>query len=432
MTNDDHQQESGWHSFRKDADKGREPKLIPGQLGRRMLSMEALAERIEAQFIEEYRDSARLSEASTATKRIKLILETTDYVLSVESAQLPPEDKADLIAKVYSRLFGYGPLDALFLNENITTISLEGVDKASARYGHGELISLGPIFQDEQELTRVIGRLLADAGAELREDQPYVETGLVISERPVCVNLIMPPVAFGINVDIRVHPSAPPALENLIAHGFLTDTAAQMLQMFIKSPHGLVIVGDTESGKTTLLSALLRYLPYSEQAIAIERAGELRLPEGVDRLTVQWPVGEQLGISFGEQINAALEKKPSVLILDEVRADEPQSIAPLLQSPDAPRLIWSFRGPADSKRLRNALSMLARRSDASQGEAMVSAMYEWLPFVITVRRSQGNIRLYSIAEWQFTASDYPDYVTLFEFIDGELKPTDKPVQRALI
>ena len=97
----------------------------------------------------------------------------------------------------------------------------------------------------------------------------------------------------------------------------------------------------------------------------------------------------------------------------------------MLDEPDAPRQIWSFRGPFDSKRLRNALGMLARRADVGQGEALVNAMYERLPFVVTVWRVRGQIRLYSIGEWQFKASDYPDFVLIMRTVDGQLRLTGK-------
>src|SRR5262249_34619251 len=123
---------------RLDADKGREPQLIPTQMGRRLISLEALSEKIETAFIEEYGDdSPELLEADTSAKRLKLLLGTAEYVLSVESAQLSQDEKAELLRLVHSNLFSYGPLDTLFIDDRVTTISLDGADKAFVRYGNG-------------------------------------------------------------------------------------------------------------------------------------------------------------------------------------------------------------------------------------------------------------------------------------------------------
>jgi Flp pilus assembly CpaF family ATPase len=411
---------------RKDADKGREPELVSGQAGRRLYSLNALAERIAAAFVEEFgTDSEVLREADTPTKRLKLLLGTVDYVVAVESIALAPAEKADVINRAYSALFGYGPLDKLFLDPRLTTIVLEGADQASVRYGHGELESLGPVFQSADEYRRVIGRILREAGAELREDQPFIEAGFMAGDRPACINLVAPPLTIQLTADIRVHGVTLPTLDELVGSGFMTEQARHLLEAIMKSPHGLLVVAETESGKTTLLSVLAQLLPNPAQTVAVERAGELRLPSGVQQLTARWPVGEEPGISFGEQIGQALALNPACLLLDEVRSDEPLTIAPLLEQAGAPRLIWSFRGAIFAKRLQSALSMLARRADFGQGEEFVRALYQRLPFVVTINRVGGQLRLWSIAEWQFRHSpDYPTYTTLMQVSEGQLRVTD--------
>ncbi len=423
--------ESPMRRPRLDADKGREPHLVPAQLGSRWISLAALAEQIEVAFREEHdENSPALVEADTPSKRLKLVLETADYILSVESAQLSQQEKADLITRVYSNVFSYGPLDTLFLDDRVTTISLEGVDKAAVRYEHGDLTPLGPLFQDADHFRRVVKRLLFDAGAELRENQPYIEFGLRVSERAVSVNLVAPPVAFQLTADIRVHPKSLPDWDDLITSGFMTEQAAQLLKALAVSNHGVLIVGEPESGKTTFLSLFASAIP--TRMIAVERAGELQLPAGAEHFVVKWPVGDQPGFSFGEQITRALESKPACLLLDEVRADEPQSIAPLLELADAPRQIWSFRGAIFAKRLQNALGMLARRADVGQGETLVRALYERLPFVVSVNRVNNALRLWSIGEWQFKHSaDYPTYTPLMQVEEGQLKLMDEHPSRSL-
>ncbi len=410
---------------RRDPDKGREPQFVAAQMGARWISLNALAERVEAAFIEEHADhSSALQEADTRAKRLQLVLSTLDYVVASESVQMSSAEKADLVSRVYSAIFGYGPLDALLGDERITTISLEGVDAASVRYAHGQLQALGPIFQSEDQFRRVLRRLLLDANAELRDDQPYIEAGLTAAERPICVNLIAPPVTFQLTADIRLHPKRLPTLSDLVAQDILTEPAAAVLEALMRSPHGVIVVGESESGKTALLNVLATLLPIPEQALAVERAGEMRLPSAMKRLVVRWPVGAAPGVTFGEQIQAALREKPQVLLLDEVRADEPETIAPLLMEADAPRLIWSFRGAIFAKRLQNALGMLARRADSSGGERLVNALHERLPYVVTLSRGGERLRVAGIGEWQFKHSaDYPTYTLLMATEDGQLRFT---------
>lgn len=401
---------------RKAADEGREPKLLAGRMGTRMYSVAAIVEQVVTRFNDEHgEESTAYREARTRTERLRLLRDTVDYVLAVESIQISNEQRAELMRRAYSELYGYGPLDRLFQDESITTITLEGADKAAVRHEHGELSSMDPIFEDYQHFLQIMRRLANHAGAELSIDQPFIEAGLIVDGRPVAVNLAGPPVAMQIAADIRVHPRHLPSLDDLVASDFLTSEARIVLEALAKSPHGFVIVGDTESGKTTLLSVLAHQLLHPERAIAVERAGELRLPENMQRLRTVWPFGEQEGVSFGAQIGAALSRQPECILLDEVRADEPQAIAPLLQEGEGPRQIWVFRGPSDAKRLQSALGMLARRAEMGQSEALVQALYRRLPFMVIVKRSGGRIELRSIAEWQFPpGQEYPNYAALME------------------
>ncbi len=404
----------------------RELRLVAGRSGTRMYSIAALRERIEEAFASEYPDgSPALLEADTSAKRIRLLLDVADYVLAVESVVISADEKARLIEQIYADLFGYGPLDALFLNERITTIAVLGANHIAVRYGHGELITLDPVFEDEAHLRRVLMRLLTDARAAWNEEIPIVETGLVIGERPVGISIVTPPISTFINADIRVHPQRAPSLDDLVADGWMIEETADFLRRLVASKYGFVIVGDIETGKTTLLNALLPLLPNHERTILVERAGELRPPAGMKRLTVQWGWDDQLPVTFGEQISAALAAQPDCLILDEVRADEPTTIAPLLEQENAPRQIWTVRGVPDAKRLQSAMGMLARRSAVGKGERLVHALYDRLPFVITVARIQEHLRVFSVAEWQSRAdSDYPDYVMLRRYQDGAARATD--------
>jgi type IV secretory pathway ATPase VirB11/archaellum biosynthesis ATPase len=325
-----------------------------------------------------------------------------------------PDEIVDLTRQAFAELFTYGPLDALFADPNVTTITLEGIDKTAVRYGHGELVRLPPIFEDDHQLRRVIGRLLKDAGAEIRPDTPYIETGLTVEGRPVSVNLVLPPATLYITADIRVHPTALPTLDSLVD----SEQARTLLRAIAQSPHGFVVVGESESGKTTLLSMLIA-LSGQQGIISVERAGELRLLDGAKQLKVQYAVGEpgqegaQDAISFGGQIARALEESPGCIILDEVRSDEPEAILPLLMIEPPPRQCWAFRGQADSKRLSAALGMVARRGNPGNSEALVRALYARLPFIIAVRRRKERLQLHSISEWQYPpGAEYPDYMEL--------------------
>jgi hypothetical protein len=162
----------------------------------------------------------------------------------------------------------------------------------------------------------------------------------------------------------------------------------QKLQAIVASGHGLMIVGDVGTGKTTLLEALLEVLPSS--VIVVERAHELRIPDAMSHLA---------STDFAAQIETAVEKSPDWLVLDEVRFDEAQAMWHALTT--IRHCLWVFRGATDPLRLRAAFSMSVRRAvPGIEQELIHSALLDRLPFVALMARRDQKLTLLSINEWQ--------------------------------
>lgn len=413
----------------------RTPELLPSLPGR-VVSVAGVVERIVEEFHIEHGDyeTNAVQEATTESARRALVRDVAQYIFGVESLRLSPAQQARIIGQAYSELFGFGPLDALFADEQINTISLDGSQRLSVRRKPGgDLEAHEPIFDDERHLFKMLQRLLRHANATLDSESPVVETGITVGQRRICLNVALPPYAPEISADIRLHPAQPPTLEQLAERGFLSDEALTLVQAIVQSEHGFVIVGDVEAGKTTLFSALAARLPGPEGLLSVERAGELSLPEGAQRLVVQWKTSQQEQITFGQRIEQAVEQQPQTLVLDEVRSDEPEAIAPLLHEDSNMRQIWLFRGSSVLKRTQSALTMLARRANPGQSEALVQQMQRRMPFLLVVRRRNGYLQLTDIAEWQRLQADttHLSLVPLLELGEEGSERTGKTPQRGL-
>lgn len=417
-----------FHDLEKNADKGREPEFLSTHRGRQ-ISINALIERIISQFIAEHgeRESTEAQQAVTEVERIKLVKESAEYVIAVESITITNAEKADIIRRVYAEMFSYGMLSNLFNDPTITTITLEGSESVAIRHAHGELTNHTPLFDDETHFKRIIRRLLEDAGIQAGLDAPIIETGLTTNGRRISLNIIQPPASILTTVDLRLHPQTAPTLDDLADSWAIPPDVVTLLKQIARSPHGVIIVGESESGKTSLLNALIPHA--NGQIVTVERSGEMDLPDTITRLRVQWEAWDS---GFDTLIEQAIEQQPDLIVLDEVRADEAVSIAPLLTEPDIPRLMWTFRGATDNKRLAVSLGMLARRASLAHGEEIVKALYDRLPFVITVRRRKERLQVMSIAEWQFQdGQEYPDYIELMgQGWDG-IEATGKAPKRSI-
>ncbi|MGB7338169.1 MAG: ATPase, T2SS/T4P/T4SS family [Phototrophicaceae bacterium] len=409
------------------------PEFLASKTGR-SVSFFGLVERIVAEFELEHGqgESEAIKASTNDVERRQLLRDVADYIFGIESVHLSPHEQARIMAMANAEIFGYGPLDPFFADETVSTISLEGSRKIGLRYAPAqELQTLDPIFDDTPHMRRIIQRLLRDAGADLDADVPIIETGLIIQGRRVAVSVAKPPFVSQLSVDIRVHPTQAPTFDTWIEAGILNEKTRDLLIAIAQSEHGFIVVGDTESGKTTLVSMMLQAIQ-ADNLVSVERASELRLPDGAERLSTQWAIDLQSEITFGEQIQAAIAKNTQIIVIDEIRADEPHSIAPLLINDNLPRQIWSFRGASEAKRLTSALGMLARMADGTQPEYMVQQLYKRLPFVIIIKRRKEKLQIREIAEWQFSDGEgYADFVSLMRVEWDECNVTGKKPQHIL-
>lgn len=389
-------------------ESGRTPQFIPGS---RPISLAALRERIEEEFIAETATRTDiLLDANTEPTRRDLIREVADYVLAVEGINMARADRLALLDRLYADLFSLGPLDSFLNDETITELTIDGPERVHLRRGAGDMAAADVRFDDGVHLERTVRRVLLTVSAELSERDPFIEVGTILHGRPARLTVAAPPASPLLHVEVRLHPQERATMATCITSGLLDEEAATLLQRLIADGHGLMIAGDVGTGKTTLLEALLPALP--SRSICVERSAELRVPEGIERLVAVPPAPGHAPIEFADQISAALDKRPTWLVIDEIRFDEARAMWQTLTAEQGPRCLFALRGATDPMRLRAAFSMSVRRAQPGiEQEFIHSALLDRLPFVALMARRSQQLQLLSISQWQ-RDEQQPDTLTL--------------------
>jgi type IV secretory pathway ATPase VirB11/archaellum biosynthesis ATPase len=387
--------------------------IRPGRGGRPSYSVDALRETVERQFHAETADRADiLHELDTEDKRRALLREIMEYVAALESISLTPHDQAALLDKAYRNLFGFGPLDTYLADDTVTEITINGPRRIHVRHHMGDLTRIDAAFDDRDQLASILARVLAPAGIAL-DEEPFLETGLQLADRPARLTLVGPPINPQYNLELRLHPRHPHTLAALHTRFHaVPPQAADLLRAILGAGHGLLIVGTAGMGKTTLAGALAHHLPADQAVSAVERAREMHLPDHITRRAVIPPGADDPGADFATQIAAALNDAPAWLLLDEMRGDESAAAWDALTRANAPRYLWTFRGSSMTKRLYSALSVVFRKHHPALPQIDIDrALAHHLPFVAALKRVDGAPRLHLIAEWVL-ADQGADYVPL--------------------
>jgi type IV secretion system protein VirB11 len=109
----------------------------------------------------------------------------------------------------------------------------------------------------------------------------------------------------------------------LVAH-LQSRRLADFLELAVRERRNIAVVGETGSGKTTLMKTLCQSIPTAERLITIEDVRELQLPRHPNRVHLLYSKGEQgvAEVTPSDLISASMRMKPDRVLLAELRGAE--------------------------------------------------------------------------------------------------------------
>jgi pilus assembly protein CpaF len=238
-----------------------------------------------------------------------------------EKVVIPRSDKEKLLTKLIDESVGFGPLEALLNDADITEILINGHDEVYIeKKGRLELTNMK--FRDEAHVRHIIDRVVAPLGRRIDESSPMVDARLHDGSR---VNAVIPPVSLkGTLVSIRKFRKDPLTMEELIKLESLNEEMSAFLQAIVTAKMNIIISGGTGSGKTTLLNGVARSIPFNERVITIEDSAELRLnrPNVVGMEARPANIEGSGEITIRQLVKNSLRMRPDRIIVGEVRGPE--------------------------------------------------------------------------------------------------------------
>jgi pilus assembly protein CpaF len=247
--------------------------------------------------------------------------EQLQAALAAERAPLSAADKAQLIQDVSDDILGYGPIDRLLKDEEVTEVMVNGPDSVYIEKG-GRLEKTSASFVDETHLRRIIDKIVSQVGRRIDEAQPMVDARLPDGSR---VNAVIHPLAIGGPfLTIRKFSKDPYQIDDLIRFGTLNAHAARFIQACVVGRLNIIVSGGTGTGKTTTLNVLSSFIPTDERIVTIEDAKELQLHQDhVLALEARPPNIEGRGmVTIRDLVKNALRMRPDRVVVGECRAGE--------------------------------------------------------------------------------------------------------------
>ena len=244
-----------------------------------------------------------------------------NQVLEDEKLFYNHSTRSQMLEWVIADIIGYGPIEPLLKDSEITEIMVNGCDEVFVvRFGLIEPTSVK--FENNAHLMRVIDRIVSPIGRRVDETSPMVDARLPNGYR---VNATIPPLSLdGPILTVRKFATRPFTVQSLVANGTLTIALVNFLKSCVEARINLIVSGGTGTGKTTFLNVLSSFIPEKERVITIEDTAELQLNRvHVVRMEKRPPNVEGKGeITIRQLVINSLRMRPDRIVVGECRAGE--------------------------------------------------------------------------------------------------------------
>ncbi len=286
--------------------------------GNRTDALGELRGRLHFKVVEELGPTLYDRGMSDAELRLR-VLEMLEWAVDQEQdLPLTSADRRALLNEIASDVLGYGPIDPLLNDPDVTEVMANG--PYDIYYEKSGRITKSDVkFVDEVHLRRIIDKIVGQIGRRVDEATPMVDARLPDGSR---VNAIIAPLAIGGPfLTIRKFAVDPFQEADLIAFGTLTQRVADFLRACVRGRLNILISGGTGSGKTTTLNVVSAYIPDDERIITVEDAAELQLHQDHVLTLESRPanIEGQGQVAIRDLVKNTLRMRPDRIVVGEVR-----------------------------------------------------------------------------------------------------------------
>jgi flagellar protein FlaI len=224
-------------------------------------------------------------------------------------------------------MVGYGPLEAIMLDQNIEDVSIDGsLREAYIWHKKYESVKTNLIFNTDKALDDVIIRLVHMSGKHISTAFPIVDATLPGRHRLVAT-FRKEVSKYGSTATIRKFRDDPFTIVDLLGFRTMNHEMAAYLWLLMEHNLSTIIVGATASGKTTMLNSLVSFTRPSSKIITIEETQEINIHHQnwvplVSRIGYGGGSDKMGEVNLFDLVKASLRMRPDMLIVGEVRGEE--------------------------------------------------------------------------------------------------------------
>ncbi len=216
---------------------------------------------------------------------------------------------------------GYGKLEPLLRDIYIEDISCTGIGNVWIVHKIFGNIKTSIIFDNDIELNKYIVESSERVDRPVSESKPIVDAIMPDGSR---VNFIYSRKISleGSSFTIRKFNEKPISVSMLISWGTWSAELGAYLWLCLENSISIFVCGETASGKTTTLNAMVAFIPFDNKIYSVEQTPEITIPHPVWQHLITRESGMATDVTMFDLLIASLRSRPDYIIVGEIRGKE--------------------------------------------------------------------------------------------------------------
>jgi len=242
-------------------------------------------------------------------------------ILKFEKVPVTEEEAQKFLYLIKRDVIGVGPLEPLIRDPYIEDIHVIGPKNTHIVHKIFDMMPTNITFKDDIYMSEYLRNIGERIGRPVSERTPIVDGSLPDGSR---INIIFSTDVSlkGPSFTIRKFTAIPISITQLIKWGTLSAEIAAYLWLCLEYGMSIWVSGETASGKTTTLNAMIPFIKPQSKIYTAEDTPEVQVPHAVWQQLNTRERGEEGKVDLFDLLKAALRSRPNYIIVGEIRGRE--------------------------------------------------------------------------------------------------------------
>ena len=215
-----------------------------------------------------------------------------------------------------------GPLEPLLSDEMLEDIHSVGLKHIHMDHKVFGMVTSNIRFRERELLSRYLRAMSERIGRPVSDNKPIIDGVLLDGSR---INIIFSDDVsmLGPSFTIRKFAEETISVIQLINWGTMSAQQAAYIWICLEYGMSVLVSGETASGKTTTLNAILPFIDHNVKIYSAEDTPEVKVRHKIwQRLVTRDAKNEEYRVEMFDLLKAALRSRPRYIIIGEIRGVE--------------------------------------------------------------------------------------------------------------